>query len=108
MPILLQELLKLMENEKKDGLVHIEDWRLPEVDYLFNMGFEFEDDYRMSTPKEPHIVVYKKEETDNSTGKKSEAYFIEEPNKSIKKIKDFKDVINFFDTYSQPILDKRR
>ena len=109
MPILLKELLQDIDHAKKDGMIHVEDWRMPDVEHLHNMGFDFEDDYKMSTDKPPYITVYKKEEpAKEGEDKPKEFFYIEEPSKSVKRFEKFNDVIKFFDTYSQPILDKRR
>jgi len=108
MPILLKELLRELEHEKKDGMIHVEEWRISEVEYLHNMEFDFIDDYKMSTSKPPIITIYKKEETDETTKKPTEYFYIDEVNKAIKRFKDFCDVINYFDTYIQPEFDKKR
>lgn len=109
MPILISELLHSIDNAKKDGLVHIDDWKLSDVDYLHNMGFNFDDDYKMSTPKEPIITIYKKEDEQVKEGQDPKSmYHIEEKGKSLKKFEKFTDIINFFDNYAQPEIDKRR
>jgi len=105
--ILLKELLNSVATENKSGMIEIDSWRLPEVDYLHNMGFIFEDDFKMSTPKPPHITIYKKK--DSPDDKKSEETFhLEEPDKSVKTFKDFKDMVSFFDSYEQEEIDKRK
>ena len=89
-------------------MIHIDDWRLQEVDYLHNMGFIFEDDFKMSTPKPPIISIYKKKD-ENDTDKKSKGiFYLEEPDKSVKTFKEFKDIISFFDNYEQDEIDKRK
>ena len=105
--ILLKELIHSTAKENKSGMIHIDDWRLPEVDYLHNMGFIFEDDFKMSTPKPPIITIYKKK--DNPDDKKSlEKFYLEEPNKSVKTFNEFRDIISFFDSYEQEEIDKRK
>ena len=105
--ILLKELLHSINKENKSGMIHIDSWKLPEVDYLHNMGFIFEDDFKMSTPKPPIITIYKKK--DNPDDKKSlEKFYLEEPNKSVKTFNEFRDIISFFDSYEQEEIDKRK
>ena len=105
--ILLKELIHSTAKENETGMIHIDSWRLPEVDYLHNMGFIFEDDFKMSTPKPPIITIYKKK--DNPDDKKSlEKFYLEEPNKSVKTFNEFRDIISFFDSYEQEEIDKRK
>jgi len=103
----LTELLHYIEKENKEGLVNIDDWRWPDVDHLVNMGFEFSDDYHLRTNKDPRIIVYKKKE-DGEDGKKTEFFYVEEEDRETKRFKTFSDVIDYFDTYSQPELDKNQ
>lgn len=102
----LIELLNTIEQEAKDGLVNIDDWRWPDVDHLVTMGFKFQDDHRLQTEKSPKITIYKKKSLDEASGKKTTHFYIEEPNKKTKRFKNFNEVIDFFDTYAQPDLDK--
>ena len=104
--IKLIELLHSISTENKTGLVNIDDWRWPDVDHLVTMGFEFGDDHHMITTKEPKIVVYKKKDLEEKTGKQKEYFFIEEPKRGTKKFPTFNEVIDYFDKYSQPDLDK--
>jgi len=108
--IILKELLHSISNEKKEGLISVDDWRWPDVDHLINMGFEFSDDYHLNTPKEPKISIYKKkdEEPDKESGKKQEHFYIEEEKRETKRFKSFNDVIDYFDHYEQPELDKNK
>lgn len=94
-----------ISQENKDGLVNIDDWRWPDVDHLVNMGFEFGDDYRLHTTKDPKITVYKKKEA-GTDGQKTECFFVEEEKRDTMRFKSFSDVIEYFDAYSQPELDK--
>ena len=103
--IKLTELLNSIREENKDGFVNIDDWRWPDVDHLVSMGFGFSDDFRLTTEKEPHITVYKKKDVDESK-KSSEMFFVEEPNRDVKRFKTFNDVIEYFDRYEQPEIDK--
>lgn len=101
----LTELLHSIFQENKDGFINVDDWRWPDVDHLVAMGFEFGDDYHMVTPKDPKIVIYKKKDKDEA-GKVQEFFFIEEPDRKNKRFKSFNDVIDYFDHYSQPEIDK--
>lgn len=103
--IVLKELIHTIDEESKAGLINVDDWRWPDVDHLVTMGFEFGDDYHMITKKDPKIVIYKKKEKDDA-GKTQSYFFIEEPKRGLKRFKNFNDVIDYFDTYSQPELDK--
>ncbi len=101
----LTELLHGIDQEKKEGFVNIDDWRWPDVDHLVTMGFKFKDDHHLQTEKPPKITIYKKKEKDKD-GKEKAFFFVEEPKKPLKRFKTFNDVIDFFDSYSQPDLDK--
>jgi len=102
--IKLTELLNSVRDENKEGLVNIDDWRWPDVDHLVSMGFEFADDWRLITGKEPKITIYKKKDVDEA-GKPQESFFIEEE-RGTKRFKAFNDVIDYFDHYEQPEIDK--
>lgn len=103
--IKLSELIHDVSKENKEGLINIDDWRWPDVDHLVAMGFEFADDHHMVTPKDPQITVYKKKDLDES-GQKKEFFFVEEPKRGQKRFGAFNDVIDYFDKYSQPEIDK--
>jgi hypothetical protein len=109
--ISLVELLHSIDAENKDGLIDIDSWRWPDVDHLATMGFEFDDDYRMTTKKDTKkdgggkITIYKKKDKDEK-GKSQSYFFVEEDERETKRFKNFNDVIDYFDTYSQPELDK--
>lgn len=102
----LTELLHTADEEKKHGLINVDDWRWPDVDHLVTMGFEFTDDFHMATDKEPKITIYKKKEADGK-GKEVPFFFIEEPKREAKRFKSFNDVIDYFDSYSQPEIDEK-
>ena len=104
--ISLKEILHTIGEEKKSGLIDINSWRWPDVDHLANMGFGFDGDYYMRTDKDPEMRVYKKKEKDPTTGKKVEFFYLEEEGKPEKRFKNFGDLIDFFDTYEQPEIDK--
>lgn len=103
----LIELLHSIEKQNKDGLVNIDDWRWPDVDHLISMGFEFMDDYRFQTNRDPKIIVYRKKES-NQDGEKIDFFYVEEDGKKMRRFETFNDVIDYFDTYSQPELDKNK
>jgi hypothetical protein len=109
--ISLVELLHSVDQENKDGLVNIDNWRWPDVDHLATMGFEFDDDYHMTTKKDTKengggkITVYKKKGMDESN-KPQTYFFVEEEGRKTKRFADFNSVIDYFDTYSQPDVDK--
>jgi hypothetical protein len=102
----LTELLHAIDEEAKEGLVSIEDWRWPDVDHLHTMGFVFMDDHHMQTEKPPKMVIYKKKSLDEASGKQTSHFYIEEPKRAAKRFKTFNDVIDFFDNYRQPELEK--
>lgn len=104
--ISLTELLHSIDEETKSDLVKIDDWRWPDVDHLVTMGFEFSDDYHLHTTKDPKITIYKKKNKDGSKGKVKAHFYIEEKNRELKRFETFNDVIEYFDTYAQPELDK--
>ncbi len=97
----LIEILHTVAEEKKSGLVNIDDWKMMDADHLKSMGFEFEGDYHM-TLDAPHIRVYKKKFP------QGECFVVEAEKNPPQIFKTFEDVINFFDHYSQPEIDKER
>lgn len=109
--ISLVELLHSVDAENKEGLVNIDDWRWPDVDHLVTMGFDFDDDYHMTTNKDTkedgggRITIYRKKGKDEE-GKPKTFFFVEEKGRKTKRFKDFNSVIDYFDSYSQPDLDK--
>jgi hypothetical protein len=102
----LTELLHAIDEENKEGLVKIDDWRWPDVDHLVTMGFTFKDDHHMQTEKPPKMTIYRKKGMDEASGKKTSHFYIEEPKRPVKRFNTFNDVIDFFDGYKQPELDK--
>ena len=106
--ISLMEILHTIGDEKKSGLIPIDNWKWPDVDHLATMGFGFNSDYYMTTDKDPIMKVYKKKEKDPSTGKEEEYFYLEEKEKPLKRFKIFNDLIDFFDKYEQPEIDKNR
>jgi hypothetical protein len=108
----LTEILKLMDEESKEGLVNIDDWRIQDAEHLIEMGFNMGDDYRFITDRDPKIEVYRKKETvkEGDASKPTEAnyFYVKEANKKTRRFKDFNEVIDYFDSYSQPELDKNK
>ena len=103
---LLKEILHSVDEEQNSGLINIDSWRWPDMDHLITMGFKFQDDHHLQTEKPPKMTIYKKKELDEATGKDTSYFYIEEPKKKLKRFKTFNDVIDFFDTYQQPEIDK--
>jgi len=104
--ISLVELMHSISAETKEGLVNVDDWRFSDLSHLMDMGFEFGDDYHLNTPKDPKITIYKKKDVDALTRKKQEYFYVEEEKRKLKRFENFNDVIDYFDTYQQPELDK--
>jgi hypothetical protein len=103
--IVLKEIIHTLEKEKEDGMVHTDDWRWPDLDHLVTMGFDFDGDFKVSTKIPPHIVIYKKKDKGDD-GKTTENFYVEEKGKATRRFKEFNEIIDYFDTYSQPELDK--
>jgi hypothetical protein len=106
--ISLLEILHTIGEEKESGLVCIDDWRWPDVDHLKQMGFDFNGDYKLTTNKPPIMSIYKKKEK-GEDGKEVQYFYLEETKKDkkdTKRFKDFENIINYFDTYSQPDIEK--
>lgn len=112
----LTEIIKLMDEESKNGLVNVDDWRIQDAEHLLEMGFKMIDDYRFATDRDPKIKVYKKKETmseknmdDEKADSDSNIYFyVEEEKKKTRRFKEFEDIIEYFAKYAQPELDKNR
>lgn len=100
------ELLHSIDEEAKDGLVKVDEWRWPDVDHLSTMGFKCVDDHHMQTEKPPKMTIYKKKEKDDKSGNLVSYFYIEQPKRATKRFKMFNDVIDFFDNYRQPELEK--
>jgi hypothetical protein len=104
--ISLKEILHTIGEEKRNGLIPIESWRWPDVNHLATMGFGFDGDYYMQTDKHPVMKIYKKKETDEGEEEETEYYYLEEPKRKVKRFEQFNDLIDFFDAYEQPEIDK--
>ncbi len=108
----LTELLKIIDKESKDGFVNIDDWRIQDAEHLLEMGFAMGDDYRFITDRDPKIKIYRKKEKikeeDSEEAKETSYFYVEEENKKTRRFKDFNEVIDYFDSYSQPELDKNK
>jgi len=97
----LTEILHTVSEEKKKGLINIDDWKFTHADHLKNMGFEFDGDYVMSL-KAPEIRVYKKKFP------QGEFFVVESEDNGSKIFREFEEVINYFDKFPQPEIDKER
>ena len=98
--ITLLELLHKLQDEKKNNLVNVDDWKFADVDHLKNMGFDFDGDYKL-TLSDPEISV---SQMKNQQGE----YWVIEAEGKKNYFKKFDDVINFFDHYPQPEIDRQR
>lgn len=96
----LTEILHTLSDEKEQGLVNVDDWKWADADHLRSMGFEFDGDYIMSL-KDPSITVFKRKLPSGEC-------FVVKDKKETRYFKDFDQVIDFFDKYSQPEIDKER
>lgn len=131
----LLEILHSIAEEKKKGHVPIDDWKLSEAEYLFEMGFKATDEYNFTLDGKPRIIIFKKKQKDDITGEVSEYYFLDDrtnvdvhgnaiDNKKnvtneddsvddnlpkvtkIKRFKTFEEIEKYFNQYSQPDLEK--
>ncbi len=108
--IKLTELLHSVSDSKNEELIPIDDWRYPDVDHLVSMGFEFADDHHLSLDADEKITVYKKkaDKNESSDSKNDDIFIVEEPKRGIKRFETFNDVIEYFDNYHQPELEKNK
>lgn len=97
----LSEILHKVSDEKKSGLINVDEWKFADADHLKTMGFDFDGDYVMSL-KDPNIRVYKKKFP------QGECFVVEAENRGVKICKDFDQVVEYFDHYPQPEIDKER
>lgn len=97
----LLELLHVMSDEKTKGLINIDDWKMTEADHLKTMGFEFDGDYHMSL-QSPELKVYKKKFS------QGECFVVEGDDRSPRAFPDFDQLVQYFDSYSQPEIDKEK
>jgi len=97
----LLEILHTLADDQKNDLVNIDDWKWADADHLKTMGFEFDGDYVMSL-KSPEIRVYKKKVP------QGECFVVEDAERGSKAFNDFEQVIEYFDHYPQPEIDKER
>ena len=95
--IYLKEILNVINKEKEDGFINLEDWRWTDIEHLLSMGFDIVDDYTLKTKKKPDLIIYKKKNTPEEKSK----FYIVEPNKPLKRFETFNDVIDYFDSYQQ-------
>lgn len=104
--IKLKEIIHSIKNKNgteknNEGFINIDDWKWPDVDHLIFMKFDIADDYCLKL-KDPDITIYKKKDPEE----KKEYFYLEEPKKPVKRFEKFNDVIEFFDNYKQPEIDK--
>lgn len=98
----LSEVLHMVRDEHQKGLVNLDDWKWADLDHLKTMGFEFDGEYTVSL-EHPNIKIYKRK---NPDGK--EVFIVEDEDKGTKSFNEFDDIIQFFDSYTQPEIDKER
>ncbi len=96
----LLEILRTLQDDRQSDMVNIDDWKWADVDHLKTMGFEFDGDYVMSL-KDPAIKVYKKKTPQGEC-------FVVEEGKKARIFQKFEQVIDYFDHYPQPEIDKER
>jgi hypothetical protein len=94
----LKEILHTIHDEQVKGLVNIDDWKFPDVDHLRTMGFDFDGDFVMGMDS-PSIKIYKKKQPQGEC-------FVIEDDKGPKVFSNFDKVVEFFDHYRQPEIDK--
>lgn len=97
----LTEILHIMSDDREKGLINIDDWKMTEADHLKTMGFEFDGDYHMSL-KNPQLRVYKKKFP------QGECFVVEGDDKPAKAFPEFDQLVKYFDSYSQPEIDKEK
>lgn len=103
----LSEILHSIEDEESQGLIDLDDWKLSEIDYLTDMGFDFDGNYKMRL-QNPEMSVYKKKGMQHQLPKDimavGEGYVLEDKAKN--KTHDFttfKQMVEFFDNYQQDL-----
>jgi len=108
--IFIKELLNSIENDKKNGLVNIDDWKLSELQYLTDMKFNINGDYTLEM-KNPNFTVCKKKDGAGGIYFQLEEELLDENHettdkKQIKMFRTLDEMQNFFDTYRQPEIEK--
>jgi len=103
--IRLSEIIKSIEEEEQSGLVQLDDWKLSEVDYLIDMGFDQDGEHKMSL-HEPEMTIYKKKgvthKLTNEIQAVGEGYVVEDKSKKKSHVfPTFKHMVEFFDNYEQ-------
>lgn len=104
--IKLAEILDSVKEEQKSGLVPLDDWKLTELDYLFDIGFSVDDDYVLMINTNPKLSVRKKKsithELPNGKRVNGEGYILTDKTKHEEHIfPTFTKMIEFFDEYEQ-------
>lgn len=96
----LLEILHTIKDERQKNLVNVDDWKWADADHLKTMGFDFDGDYGMVL-KDPHIRIYQKENPEGS-------FVVEDKTKGTRVFQSFDQVVEYFDHYSQPEIDKQK
>ena len=101
----LSEILRSSDEEESQGLIDLDDWKLSEVDYLTDMGFDMAGACKMELMN-PELVVYKKKGVKHQLPKDvqavGEGYVIEDNSrKKTHTFATFKQMVEFFDNYQQ-------
>lgn len=102
----LLEILSKIEDEQEKGLIPLDDWKLIELDHLFDMDFNQSGEYKMVMDKNPVIVVYKKKNMTHTLpdgrNVKGDGYILEDKTKKeIHVFPTFGKLLEFFDEYEQ-------
>ena len=103
--IKLREILNQMQQNEEAGLIPIDDWRMSEVDYFTDIGFNQDGDSALRL-NNPQIKVYKKKglthELTRDVQAVGEGYVVEDITKKKKyTFPTFKKMIEYFDNYEQ-------
>ncbi len=60
--IRLAELLHTIHNDKEDGLVPVDDWKMTDAEYLFDVGFELAGSNFVALKRPRLMISFKKGE----------------------------------------------
>lgn len=91
--ISLKEIIHSVEEEKKSGLINVEDWTLTETDYLSDIGFKPNGDFAMGL-ENPPLMVFRKEDGFHLKDGKKKTHLL---------FKKFEDMMEHFDSYEQKL-----
>jgi hypothetical protein len=82
----------MAERENGENLTPVDNWKLGDADYLNDMGFKADGQFRYSL-KRPHMSVFHK---------KNEGFTLEDESKKTKHtFQTFNDLIEHFEKYEQ-------